>query len=60
MGKMVSSTILDIAYGLDIRTRTILTEDYLQIVDEAGKPGSFPVGILPACAPPHSFPSGIP
>jgi hypothetical protein len=55
MGRMVGSAILDIAYGLDIRTsddpHLRHTEECLHIIDKAGNPGSFFVDILPACTP---------
>ena len=51
---MAGSTILDIAYGLDIRTSDDpylkRAEECLQIIDKAGNPGSFFVDIVPACA----------
>jgi hypothetical protein len=54
---MAGSTILDIAYGLDIRTTDDpylkRAEECLQIIDKAGNPGSFLVDIIPACA--HCF-----
>jgi hypothetical protein len=50
---MAGSTILDIAYGLDIRTSDDpylkRAEECLQIIDKAGNPGSFFVDIIPAC-----------
>jgi len=50
---MAGSTILDIAYGLDIRTSDNAylkrAEECLQIIDKAGNPGSFLVDIMPAC-----------
>jgi hypothetical protein len=49
---MAGSTILDIAYGLDIRTSDDpylkRAEECLQIIDKAGNPGSFLVDIIPA------------
>ncbi|KAF8259817.1 cytochrome P450 [Lactarius quietus] len=49
---MAGSTILDIAYGLDIRTPDDpylkRAEECLQIIVEAGNPGSYLVDILPA------------
>jgi hypothetical protein len=51
---MAGSTILDIAYGLDIRTSDDpylkRAEECLGIIDKAGNPGSFLVDIVPACA----------
>ena len=50
---MAGSTILDITYGLDIRTSDDpylkRAEECLQIIDKAGNPGSFLVDIAPAC-----------
>lgn len=50
---MAGSTILDIAYGLDIRTTDDpylkRAEECLKIIDQAGNPGSFLVDIVPAC-----------
>jgi hypothetical protein len=50
---MAGSTILDIAYGLDIRTADDpylkRAEECLKIIDKAGNPGAFLVDILPAC-----------
>jgi hypothetical protein len=50
---MAGSTILDIAYGLDVRTSDDpylkRAEECLQIIDKAGNPGSFLVDIVPAC-----------
>jgi len=52
MQLMAGSTILDIAYGLDIRTTDDpylkRAEECLQIIDKAGNPGSFLVDIIPA------------
>jgi cytochrome P450 len=52
MQLMAGSTILDIAYGLDIRTSDDpylkRAEECLKIIDKAGNPGSFLVDILPA------------
>jgi len=49
---MAGSTILDIAYGLDIRTSDDpylkRAEECLQILDKAGNPGAFFVDIVPA------------
>jgi len=54
---MAGSTILDIAYGLDIRTSDDpylkRAEECLKIIDKAGNPGSFLVDIVPACTPLH-------
>jgi hypothetical protein len=51
---MAGSTILDIAYGLDIRTSDDIylkrAAECLQIIDQAGNPGAFLVDIIPACA----------
>jgi hypothetical protein len=51
---MAGSTILDIAYGLDIRTTDDpylkRAEECLKIIDQAGNPGAFLVDIIPACA----------
>jgi hypothetical protein len=56
---MAGSTILDIAYGLDIQTTDDpylkRAEECLQIIDKAGNPGSFLVDIMPACTH-YSFP----
>lgn len=53
---MAGSTILDITYGLDIRTSDDpylkRAEECLQIIDKAGNPGSFLVDIAPACMHP--------
>ena len=53
---MAGSTILDIAYGLDIRTSDDpylkRAEECLQIIDKAGNPGAFLVDIVPACTHP--------
>jgi hypothetical protein len=64
MGRMAGSTILDIAYGLDIRTADDAylkrAEECLKIIDQAGNPGAFLVDIIPACAyysSPFSFPA---
>lgn len=55
---MAGSTILDITYGLDIRTPDDpylkRAEECLQIIDKAGNPGAFLVDIAPACTH-HSF-----
>ena len=55
MGRVAGSTILDIAYGLDIRTADDpylkRAEECLKIIDQAGNPGSFLVDIVPACTP---------
>jgi len=52
MQLMAGSTILDIAYGLDIRTSDDpylkRAEECLQILDKAGNPGAFFVDIVPA------------
>ncbi|KAF8259814.1 CyP450 monooxygenase [Lactarius quietus] len=52
MQLMAGSTILDIAYGLDIRTSDDpylkRAEECLKIIDQAGNPGSFLVDIFPA------------
>ncbi|KAI0293502.1 CyP450 monooxygenase [Multifurca ochricompacta] len=52
MQLMAGSTILDIAYGLDIRTSDDpylkRAEECLKIIDQAGNPGSFLVDIIPA------------
>ncbi len=60
-GRTAGSTILDIAYGLDIHTAEDpylkRAEECLQIIDKAGNPGSFLVDIIPACAPLDSIPS---
>jgi hypothetical protein len=49
---MAGSTILDIAYGLDIHTTDDpylkRAEECLQIIDKVGNPGSFFVDIIPA------------
>ena len=62
MGRMAGSTILDIAYGLDIRTSDDpylkRAEECLKIIDQAGNPGSFLVDIVPACTIRHSIPFG--
>ena len=54
MRRMAGSTILDIAYGLDIRNSDDpylkRAEECLGIIDKAGNPGSFLVDIIPACA----------
>ena len=59
MGRVAGSTILDIAYGLDIRTSDDpylkRAEECLKIIDQAGNPGSFLVDIVPACTPRHFF-----
>jgi hypothetical protein len=59
---MAGSTILDIAYGLDIRTSDDpylkRAEECLGIIDKAGNPGSFLVDIVPACAN-RSFPASL-
>ena len=51
---MAGSTILDIAYGLDIHTSDDpylkRAEECLGIIDKAGNPGSFLVDIVPPCA----------
>jgi len=51
MQLMAGSTILDIAYGLDIRTSDDpylkRAEECLGIIDKAGNPGSFLVDIVP-------------
>ena len=61
---MAGSTILDIAYGLDIRTwddpYLMRAEECLHLIAKAGNPGAFLVDILPACTPPHSILSGFP
>jgi hypothetical protein len=58
MGRMAGSTIIDIAYGLEILTSDDpylkRAEECLQIIVQAGNPGSYLVDILPACAPHHS------
>ncbi|KAI9453322.1 CyP450 monooxygenase [Lactarius psammicola] len=50
--EVAGSTILDIAYGLDIRTSDDpylkRAEECLAILDKAGNPGSFLVDIIPA------------
>jgi hypothetical protein len=52
---MAGSTILDIAYGLDIRASDDpylkRAEECLQIIVQAGNPGAYLVDVLPACAP---------
>ncbi|KAN0133387.1 Cytochrome P450 [Lactarius tabidus] len=52
MQLVAGSTILDIAYGLDIRTSDDpylkRAEECLKIIDQAGNPGSFLVDIIPA------------
>jgi hypothetical protein len=59
MNRVAGSTILDIAYGLDIRTSDDpylkRAEECLKIIDQAGNPGSFLVDIIPACTPCHCF-----
>jgi hypothetical protein len=60
---MAGSTILDIAYGLDIRTTDDpylkRAEECLQIIDKAGNPGSFLVDIIPTRTRRRSFPSSF-
>lgn len=63
MGRMAGSTIIDIAYGLDIRNSDDpylkRAEECLQIIVQAGNPGAYLVDILPACAAHHSITSGF-
>ena len=45
---MAGSTIIDIAYGLDIRYSDLKrAEECLQIIVQAGNPGAYLVDILP-------------
>ncbi|KAI0050530.1 CyP450 monooxygenase [Auriscalpium vulgare] len=52
MQLLAGSVILDIAYGLDIRSHDDIylqrAEECLRIIDKAGNPGSFLVDIIPA------------
>jgi hypothetical protein len=61
MRRMAGSTIIDIAYGLDIRSSDDpylkRAEECLQIIVQAGNPGSYLVDILPACASHHCLAS---
>lgn len=50
---MAGSVIMDISYGLDIRTHNDpyleRAQGALDIIDQAGNPGSWLVDLIPAC-----------